>query len=78
MGRGRARTAQRKPLCKDAGVSAAAPDPARSARLLLPSGTVTFAFSDIEGSTQRWDRNRAAMQDAVRRHDGVMREATAA
>ena len=59
-------------------MSAAAPDPAGSARLLLPSGTVTFAFSDIEGSTQRWDRNRAAMQDAVRRHDGVMREATAA
>jgi len=61
-----------------AGVSAAAPDPAPSvSRPPLPSGTVTFAFSDIEGSTQRWDRDRAAMQDAVRRHDGVMREATA-
>jgi predicted ATPase/class 3 adenylate cyclase len=43
----------------------------------LPSGTVTFAFTDIEGSTQRWERNRAAMQDAVRRHDALMRSAIA-
>jgi class 3 adenylate cyclase len=27
----------------------------------LPSGTVTFLFTDIEGSTERWERNRAAM-----------------
>jgi predicted ATPase/class 3 adenylate cyclase len=44
----------------------------------LPSGTVTFAFTDIEGSTQRWERNRPAMQDAVRRHDAVMNAAIAA
>jgi predicted ATPase/class 3 adenylate cyclase len=43
-----------------------------------PTGTVTFLFSDIEGSTQRWDRDRAAMQDAVRRHDALMRTAIAA
>ena len=42
-----------------------------------PSGTVTFLFSDIEGSTQRWAAHRAAMQDAVRIHDRVMREAIA-
>jgi predicted ATPase/class 3 adenylate cyclase len=41
----------------------------------LPSGTVTFAFTDIEGSTQRWDRDPAAMQAAVRRHDEIMRAA---
>jgi class 3 adenylate cyclase len=59
-------------------VSAAAPDPApTTSRPPLPSGTVTFAFSDIEGSTQRWDRDRSAMQDAVRRHDASMRAATA-
>jgi len=40
-----------------------------------PSGTVTFLFSDIEGSTQRWSRDRAAMQDALRLHDELMREA---
>jgi predicted ATPase/class 3 adenylate cyclase len=44
----------------------------------LPSGTVTFAFTDIEGSTPRWDRDRAAMEAAVRRHDALMREAIAA
>ena len=43
----------------------------------LPSGTVTFAFTDIEGSTQRWDRNRTAMQNAVRRHDAILRAAIA-
>ncbi len=37
-----------------------------------PTGTVTFLFSDIEGSTVRWDRDRAAMQEAVRRHDALM------
>ncbi len=41
----------------------------------LPAGTVTFAFTDIEGSTQRWDRDRFAMEDAVRRHDALMRAA---
>ncbi len=32
-------------------------------------------FSDIEGSTQRWERDRAAMQTAVRRHGALMRAA---
>jgi len=40
-----------------------------------PSGTVTFWFSDIEGSTQRWDRDAAAMQEALRRHDAIVRAA---
>ncbi|HEY6449869.1 MAG TPA: adenylate/guanylate cyclase domain-containing protein, partial [Candidatus Cybelea sp.] len=51
------------------------PGPPDSAR---PTGTVTFLLSDIEGSAQRWDRDRAAMQDAVRRHDALMRTAIAA
>jgi predicted ATPase/class 3 adenylate cyclase len=36
---------------------------------------VTFAFTDIEGSTARWERDRAAMQEAVRRHDAILRTA---
>jgi predicted ATPase/class 3 adenylate cyclase len=36
---------------------------------------VTFVFTDIEGSTQRWERDRAAMQDAVCRHDVLVRAA---
>ncbi len=41
----------------------------------LPSGTVTFLFTDIQGSTQRWERDGAAMRDAVRRHDALVRAA---
>ncbi len=38
----------------------------------MPTGEVAFLFSDIEGSTVRWDRSPAAMQLAVRRHDALM------
>src|SRR5579872_6464214 len=38
----------------------------------LPSGTVTFLFSDIEGSTERWDQHREAMQEALKRHDATL------
>lgn len=41
---------------------------------LRPSGTVTFLFSDIEGSTERWERDRDAMSAALARHDRLMRE----
>src|SRR5262245_45620475 len=34
----------------------------------LPSGTVTFLFTDIAGSTERWERDRVAMAAAVQRH----------
>ncbi|MBC5806885.1 MAG: hypothetical protein DLM53_01030 [Candidatus Eremiobacter antarcticus] len=41
----------------------------------LPSGTVTFLFTDIEGSTQRWEAHHAAMDDAIKRHNSLMRSA---
>ncbi len=41
----------------------------------LPTGTVTFLFSDIEGSTQRWEQHREAMEAAVKRHDELLRAA---
>jgi predicted ATPase/class 3 adenylate cyclase len=41
----------------------------------LPSGTVTFLFTDIEGSTALWERDRAAMQVAVERHLAILRTA---
>ncbi|MBD5633952.1 MAG: adenylate/guanylate cyclase domain-containing protein, partial [Candidatus Eremiobacteraeota bacterium] len=52
----------------------ASPDPAGHGSV-LPSGTVTFAFTDIEGSTQRWERAPAAMHEALRRHDALVRTA---
>jgi len=40
----------------------------------LPSGIVAFLFTDIEGSTQRWDQHRDAMDAAVKRHDSILRD----
>jgi predicted ATPase/class 3 adenylate cyclase len=42
--------------------------------LARPSGTVTFLFTDIEGSTQRWEDAQPAMRLATRRHDELLRE----
>jgi class 3 adenylate cyclase len=41
----------------------------------LPTGTVTFLFTDLEGSTRLWDQNPDAMRDALARHDDILREA---
>src|SRR5215218_1221020 len=40
----------------------------------LPRGTVTFLFTDIEGSTALWERDRAAMSEAVDRHFALLRQ----
>src|SRR5919206_103941 len=39
-----------------------------------PTGTITFCFTDIEGSTTRWEHDRAAMQQALARHDAILRQ----
>src|SRR3954469_24487861 len=44
----------------------------------LPSGTVTFLFTDIEGSTALWERDQVAMASAVARHLTLLRAATEA
>jgi class 3 adenylate cyclase len=41
----------------------------------LPSGTVTFLFTDIEGSTRLWEEHPDAMREALARHDELLREA---
>jgi class 3 adenylate cyclase len=48
------------------------PGPPPSAR---PTGTVTFLFSDIEGSTARWEGSPEAMELALARHDALVRGA---
>src|SRR5215210_4804487 len=40
----------------------------------LPRGTVTFLFTDIEGSTALWERDRTAMRAAVNQHLALLRE----
>jgi predicted ATPase/class 3 adenylate cyclase len=42
----------------------------------IPStGTITFLFTDLEGSTRLWERFPEAMQPALGRHDAILREA---
>jgi predicted ATPase/class 3 adenylate cyclase len=41
----------------------------------LPSGTVTFLFTDLEGSTRLWEEHPTAMQAALAHHDKLVREA---
>jgi predicted ATPase/class 3 adenylate cyclase len=43
--------------------------------LEYPSGTVAFLFTDIEGSTKRWERDTAAMWAAVERHFTLLEDA---
>jgi hypothetical protein len=38
-----------------------------------PTGTLTFLFTDIEGSTKLWEDNAPAMQVALARHDELLR-----
>ena len=40
-----------------------------------PSGVVTFLFTDVEGSTRRWEADAEAMRAALAAHDQVLRRA---
>lgn len=44
----------------------------------LPTGTVTFLFTDLEGSTRLWEEHPEAMKAALARHDEILREAVTA
>ena len=44
----------------------------------MPQGTVTFLFTDLEGSTRRWEAHPAEMKDALARHDAIVRGAVEA
>src|SRR6516165_9514722 len=52
-------------LWDSAGVSATA--------AAAPSGVVTFLFTDVEGSTRRWEADAQAMRAALVVHDEVLR-----
>jgi formylglycine-generating enzyme required for sulfatase activity/class 3 adenylate cyclase len=42
---------------------------------VLPTGTVTLLFTDIQGSTENWERFPDAMRAALERHDALLRQA---
>ena len=44
----------------------------------LPTGTVTFLFTDIEGSTKLWEQQAPVMQQAFQRQEAILRAAIAA
>src|ERR1700759_3671098 len=44
----------------------------------LPSGTVTFLLTDLEGSTRMWEQDPAAMKAAMVRHDELLEKTISA
>ena len=51
---------------------------ARSAQRTVPpfpTGTITFLFTDIQGSTKLWQSHPEKMRVALARHDAILREA---
>ena len=43
--------------------------------MVAPTGTVTFLFTDVVGSTKLWDAHPGLMRAALRRHDEIIRAA---
>src|SRR5262245_8951930 len=58
------------PLLVEGGMTGAEPQ-----AFTLPTGTVTFLLSDVEGSTRRWEHSPDAMAIAIPRHYGLLDEA---
>ena len=52
--------------------------PLRPSAVDAHADLVAFLFTDIEGSSLKWLNHRAAMQEALRVHDEILREAVAA
>ena len=44
----------------------------------LPSGTVTFLFTDLEVSTRLWEQAAGAHERGVARHNEILREGVVA
>jgi predicted ATPase/class 3 adenylate cyclase len=52
--------------------------PGRFAQKPLPSGTVTFLFTDLESSTKLWEGSPQAMSVALARHYAILEQAVSA
>jgi class 3 adenylate cyclase len=56
----------------DRDLAAGIREPTAGAPTSLPTGTVTFLFTDIEGSTQLWEQHPQVMPVALARHDAIL------
>jgi class 3 adenylate cyclase len=45
------------------------------AQAVRPSELATFLFTDVEGSTRRWEADADGMREALAAHDKVLRGA---
>lgn len=52
--------------------------PASESSVELPQGVVTFLLTDIEGSTELWESNRAVMGAALARHEALIKATVSA
>jgi class 3 adenylate cyclase len=43
----------------------------------LPTGTLTFLFTDLDGSSRLWEERREGMKTTLARHDESLNEAVA-
>src|SRR5215470_9887002 len=50
------------------------PPPPPAPAVALPGGTLTFLFTDIEGSVRLWDQHPQAMSATLARHDALLRD----
>ena len=50
-------------------------DPLAHAEQALPTGTITFLLTDVEGSTPLWEQAPEAMRAALTRHDALFERA---
>ena len=41
----------------------------------LPTGIITFLFTDIEGSSHLWEKHPNTMRSALARHDRLLQDA---
>src|SRR5512139_96249 len=46
--------------------------------MTAPTGTVTFLFTDIRGSTQLWEKYPEGMKAALAKHDYILQQAVRA
>ncbi|MDP9325549.1 MAG: hypothetical protein M3O87_03320 [Candidatus Dormibacteraeota bacterium] len=45
------------------------------AEVITPLRVITFLFTDIEGSTRRWEADPETMRTVMRRHDALLTQA---